>query len=314
MVLVFNEISISSKEEQESHAHRIMSEFLSTYTQAQKTIPYVSRDIISAVDLNSVQLYPGYFLSKWRNSLKTDRDEARRFLGICQRQRLTTPGDQDSIFVHHKGTQGLGLQIAYETDNPLISFSSSEDWEQPIVENILYDVNSDQEEVISQVNLYSPNSLTVHNEWFDLRTKSEIALIQTEDDFLSRYQELFPSLDFHPNALAQIRNQVSRVNIPTIVQKLRELEKYFSTWDGQKFDRSVFPPRFLSPESEKTLTDFRDEHTFEWKGESILVSYHVRYTGGNIPGRIYIYPEHNSKRCLVVSLHEKLPTASDPKF
>jgi len=314
MELVFNEISISTKEVSTSENQRIMSEFLRTYTEAKKTAPYLSREMVTPVDLNCVELSPGYYLAKWRNSKDTDRDDVRRFLGICQQQRIATPGNEDTLFVHHNGTQGIGLQIAYEMDNPLISFSTAECWKQPIVESILCDVETNQEESISEINLYSDESVSVHSVWLNSRAECEITHIKTADEFLGQYQVLFPSLDFHPNALSQIQNQVSRVNIPTIISKLRVLEKYFSTWDGQKFDRSVFPPRFLSPESEKTLTDFKKQHTYEWNGESILVSYHVRYTGGNIPGRIYIYPDHNTKRCVVVSLYEKLPTVSDPKF
>lgn len=313
MQVVFNELSTSSKHLSIVEVNQLISAFVKTYTKVINTHPGIHRSIATPINLNDLELSPGYYLAQWRNDPTIDREEKRRFLGLCDRQTTTTPGLEDLLYVQFGDYVGMGLQIAYEQNSPVISFQSEDYWKHHEIGCTVCDLENEEESEISLINLASEESVIVHREWIEKTIQHEYAGVKTSAEFLAQYEILFPSLRFHRNALAQMKNQIRAVNIPTIVEKLLELEKYFSTWDGGKFDRTVFPPRFVSPESEETLTQFEDEHTFEWEGHRVLVSFHVRYTGGDIPGRIYIYPDHETKKCIIFSMNTKLPTVSDPK-
>ena len=314
MEMVFNEISVAKKNLTTLEANTLFSSFLKTYSKAVATDLGISRSIITPIDFNALEISSGYYVAAWRNSPTVDKDDKRRLLGICERQNVSVPSTEDYQFVQYDDSVGKGLQMAYENQSSLISIPSSENWKQNVIQALLCDVENETESQIPLKNIYSKESLDEHKDWLKFEKNKENSKIRTPDAFLSNIPTLFPSLVFHRNALTQIKSQVNPVNIPTILDKLLVLEKYFSDWDGGKFERSAFPPRFVSPESEETLSRFETEHTFEWDGSSVLVSYHVRYTGGDIPGRIYIFPLHDQKKCLVCSLHTKLPTVSDPKF
>lgn len=314
MEMVFNEISVSKESLTTFDANTLFSFFLQIYSKAVASDLGISRSIMTPIDFNDLEISAGYYVAAWRNSPTVDRDDKRRFLGICERQNISIPSTEDYQFVQYDDFDGKGLQIAYENQSPLISIPSSENWKQNVIQASLYDVENNEEKQILLKNIYCEESLDVHKDWLQSEANKEHSRIRTPDAFLSNISTLFPSLVFHRNALAQIKSQVNTVNIPTILEKLFILEKYFSDWDGGKFECSAFPPRFVSPESGETLSRFKTEHTFEWEDSSVLVSYHVRYTGGDIPGRIYIYPQHDQKKCLICSLHTKLPTVNDPKF
>lgn len=314
MEMIFNELSVSKERLSVLDANELFSCFLNTYSNAVVADFGISRSITTPQDFNDLEISLGYYVAQWRNSSSVDRDEKRRFLGICERQNISTPSTEDYQFLQFGDTVGRGLQIAYEKQRPLISIPSDESWKQHEIESLLCDVENEEENKIFLKNIYCDESLRTHSDWIKNETEKEHLKIRTAEAFLSNIPTLFPSLIFHHTALTQIRSQVNPVNIPTIVEKLLMLEKYFSTWDGGKFERSEFPPRFVSPESEATLSRFKADHSFEWEETNLLVSYHVRYTGGNIPGRIYIYPFHEQRKCLICSLHTKLPTVSDTKF
>lgn len=313
MQMVFNELSTSNNEVSLGEINCLISTFVKTYSEVLKTQSGIHRSIATPINFNDLELAPGYYLAQWRNAPTVDKDEKMRFLGICERQTITTPSFSDTLYVQHAGDVGSGLQIAYEKNSPLISFRSNADWEKHSIQCELYDIESEEESRISLNNLSSVETVKENSEWIKGRIEEEYASVDTPTAFLSQYQKLFPSLCFHRDALDQMRTQINPVNVSTIVEKLLVLEKYFSNWDGGKFDRSVFPPRFVSPESEETLKRFKKEHTFVWSGRELLVSYHIRYTGGNIPGRIFVYPDHETRKCIVCSLDTKLPTVNDPK-
>ena len=223
------------------------------------------------------------------------------------------PENEDVQYVEHKNIVGKGLQISYESQLPLISFPSEDKWKQHIIDCSLVDIELDTKQNISLKNIFCNESLDEHKEWIINESKRQRPEVKTPEEFLEKLDDFFPSLVFHKNAISQIKTKVSPVDIPVIVNKLLTLEEYFCSWDGKVFDRSAFPRRFVSPESEATLKRYKKQHTYEWEGVNYLASYHVRYTGENVPGRIFIYPHNRLKKCIVFSLHTKLPTVDYPK-
>lgn len=312
MQLVFNELSLSKDKIDVYTTNLIIKTFLHVYSQVQTNCPFVKRGLLTPCDFNDIELFPGYNISKWRNS-SIDPDDKRRLLGICDRQNVTS-SYSDEILVEYQGEAGLGFNIAHENDYPLISFSFSEKWKQPCLVCSVTDLQFEEIYEKELINFSDAASCYANDSWMETRGKEELNSINTASAFISCYNEIFPSLIFLDNAIDQINNQVECANIPTIVEKLMKLEKFFSQWDGNGFDTSCFPKRLVSPESKETLSKYRNEHTYKYGESTVVVSYHMRYTGGDIPGRIYFFPDHERKKGVICSLHTKLPTVSDPKF
>lgn len=314
MDIVFNELSVTEERISERTINAAVSCFLEVYSKVIKRDISISRSLITSVDINSLTLSVGYSIAQWRNSSLVDRDEKRRLLGLCDRQRIVEPIHEDVQYVEFESKQGKGLQIAYEKQSPLISIPLEGKWKRHVLFCDLIDITFDERIPIEIKNIYCEESLNEHGTWIEGKIEKEYQAIKNSTDFLNMYSSLFPSLVFHTNALSQVKNQLSETSIQPLVKKLSVLERYFSSWNGEVFDRDAFPPRFISPESTETLSRFKNEHTFEMNGEMLLFSYHVRYTGGDVPGRIYIYPHKGQKKCYICSLYTKLPTVSDPKF
>ena len=314
MQLVFNELSLSQKAINKQELDRVCKMFLETYSSILREFPFVSRGIFTSVDINSIELYPGYYFSQWRNSKGLDPDDKRRILGLCERQNIVLPSTDDCIYVECNGKSGQGLLIAYEQDNPIVSFAFVDTWKTSPLSCTVCDLEKNEENSFELINFHDQSQIIEYGTYFEKSQSIETSKIQTPTDFLSEYKELFPSLIFHENALTQINSQIAPAIIPIIVRKLMKLERYFSGWDGGVFDTEKFPSRFISPESKQTLERFKAEHTYKWNKKDIIVSYHVRYTGGDVPGRIYVYPDHFEKKGIICSLHTKLPTVKTQRL
>ena len=59
-------------------AERIFEQFINTYSKAVKGTSGFERTILTSVDLNSLELTKGYYVSQWRNNTQ-DKDMLRRF-------------------------------------------------------------------------------------------------------------------------------------------------------------------------------------------------------------------------------------------
>lgn len=185
-------------------------------------------------------------------------------------------------------------------------------WEKYKITCEYYSLIDDQTSLVDVSNITTSSQLEENYMEIMQEREKETSSISTANQLLTRIDLLFPSLLFHENAIEQLKKEVEVKHVPIICRKLLELEKYFAEWDGGDFDENAFPARSVSPQSKETLKMFKREHTYEFDGKEILVSYHIRYTG-NIPGRIYFYPDTSSKKAYICSLTTKLPTVTNHK-
>ena len=253
-------------------AERIFEQFINTYSKAVKGTSGFERTILTSVDLNSLELTKGYYVSQWRNNTQ-DKDMLRRFS---------------------------------------ISFVSEPYWNMFEIPCQYYSLKEDQTFHVRVYNLSSEAQLEKYSGQISEMKEKEISGIRTPQQLLECLDELFPSLIFHQVALNQLEGQVQACHVGALCNKLMSLERYFSKWDGERFEEEAFPSRSVSPQSKSTLERFKKEHTFEFTDAQVLVSYHMRYTG-NIPGRIYFHPAYKLRKAYICSLTTKLPTVSEPK-
>lgn len=312
MNLVFNELSIRDIPKNKERGAQNFEGFIKTYSKAIQDEVGMSRDIITSVDLNTIELAENYYVAEWRNQQGVDKDVQRIFKRMCDRQRYEDDIDAESELSCDEGI-GTGLFIAYQDDTFLISVKNNPYWNQYIIECNFYELESDTSSKVFIRNISSVDSITENLSDIVERTKSELNECVSVEDLLLCVEKHYPSLMFHKTALKQIENQLERKHIPVVCRKLYDLEKYFSTWDGGVFDESRFPNRNVSVESKETLRQFKEAHEYVFDdGKVVLVSYHMRYTG-NVPGRIYFYPDSELKKGRICSLTTKLPTVKNPK-
>ncbi len=86
---------------------------------------------------------------------------------------------------------------------------------------------------------------------------------------------------------------------------------YSSSWVGGSFEPGALPSK-ITPESDQTLQQFRQEHTFLCPdGIERLFSWHARYTPGD--GRIFFFPDEGRRKIIIGHIENKLPTVMYPK-
>lgn len=311
MHLVFNELSLLNECNTTKQNEEIFSEFIKTYSCAVRHNVGFSRVIITPVNLNEIEISKGCYVAELRNSKNIDRDLRTQFKRLCDLQDVQIYEDSN-LEITYGDTIANGMLIAYTNEDFLLSLNNGDSWKPYNIECDLYTLEDDKNEKITLCNLSSCQSIKDNSQVISLKFQDEQMLCTTAEELIRKREEYFPSLLFHRDAIDQIKYDLEKRHIPTVCKKLFQLERYFSTWDGGVFNRDFFPYRSVSPESKETLVRFEKQHTYTFDDRSIVVSYHMRYTGG-VPGRIYFYPDRDLKKARICSLTTKLPTVTEAK-
>jgi hypothetical protein len=135
-----------------------------------------------------------------------------------------------------------------------------------------------------------------------LQTLETIIEYKNGKDILDHAQEAFPNLIFCKNAEKQLENENNCMNATQIARKLKKLQEH--TVLGTELINAT-------PESKPTLEHYENEHTFLLpNGQQQLFSWHLRFTGNSIAGRIFY--EIEGKNCFIGHIGSKLPTVKYP--
>ncbi len=305
MQLIFNELSLNDMlcvEDGINYFHI----FLNTYSKAVKA--GFDRTVLTYIDLNAIQIAKNYYTFQWRNG-KVDRDMLRRYQGLCDRQYICNENYLDyDVQVNERS--GKGIIYAFLHDEVLFSMCSQEVFRSFKIEAQYFSVENEQEKKIEILNISCVEDVDYNLEMWIARKKIEYEEDVEIGEFLDKLQEYYPTLEFGKVARNQLENEIEQQHYKTIRLKLYELERVFSKWDGGQVLETMFQSK-MTPESTETLKRFKDEHTFLVGDKTVLASYHIRYTG-KLAGRIYFYPDRESKKCYICSLTTKLPTVSEP--
>lgn len=305
MNLVFNELALEDMPIDNDEAIKIMNTFVICYSKLMASELRFSRSVITNVDLNKIMLNDSYHVSQWRNV--TDRDVALRFKGLCNLQKIQSMSDDEIELSCARGV-GKGLLSAWNNHDVAISLRSHPVWDEFMVDAKIYYLLDDSEEMVQVANLSDENQINKYYKKLKSFLFDELIGLKTPTALQKQRYSLFPYLIFHKKAIKQIEKQVQPQHVSAIVRKLQELNDYFSSWNSGPFDPEAFETK-LTPESQITLEMYKKEHTFVYGDKEILVSYHLRYTG-DIPGRIYFYPDPITRKGLVCSLTQKLRTVN----
>lgn len=279
---------------------------MNTYSKAVKV--GFDRTVLTYIDFNAIQIAKNYYTFQWRNG-KVDRDMLRRYQGLCDRQHICNENNLDyDVQVNERS--GNGILYAFLHDEILLSMCSQEVFRHFKIEAQYFSVEDEQEKKIEILNISCADHVENNLDMWMARKKIEYEVNVEIGEFLDKLHEYYPTLEFGKVARNQLENEIEPQHYKTIRLKLYELECVFSKWDGGQVLETMFQSK-MTPESMETLKRFKDEHTFLVGDKTVLASYHIRYTG-NLAGRIYFYPDRESKKCYICSLTTKLPTVSEP--
>lgn len=311
MFLILNNHSCSF-EGDESQARSILETVVNAFTHVIKISEgKITNNLQTTQNFATIMLNSSYGFSVWRNQ-NIDRELKRKFLSICERQQIIDEEINDEMEVRYADYSDGALQIAYTKDYALLSFGTNESWKCDEIDVSINYIDESVEQHCCLKNFYNEGSIG-NNSW--IKTLPSFVFTEKYADINSLLNDLdnaFPNLIFHDMALKQLKNEIQSSWYHSLANRLYELDQSCLGIEDNDFDKRFFPPRTISSESKETINRFKKEYTFEYKGQSYLIKYHLRYTG-NSQGRIYFVPIEG-KKCIVYSLTTKLPTVSYPKF
>ena len=295
--MIINECSLSDNIEDIHIINEAIDNFISIYKGIKKID---SSHELWMVDGHKLQwnslTYP---LQAWLNKNGKQRDLTRLFLRILTKEiKYFQPDLSIQCQVYNK--QCFGAEEAILQDDSLLSFSFHTKWKKETLNVKCIQLDNDEisEEDIPLINIYKPNQIN----------ESIIKKVSILDKYkLYDYNQLwnmrqlvYPNLRFCDNIKNDFK-QLEKSYINQVIKQLEELND-FAELKPLKFDPSALYN--ASPESESTLQQYKKEHTFKYEGKSLLVSWHIRFTG--YPGRIYFYPLTDA--ILICHVGRHLPT------
>lgn len=312
MQMILNELSadfpICTREE----GKRVMSDFLNLCKRVGKKINNDSLILDKYYD--SFQLARDYHISEWRSDTTVDKEEQRLFRSILNRSVVYDGREIDDVKMdladsqfEYESLDAKGCLIAFETDNFVLSFKTHDYWKEKFIKglylSLLEPETLDEPREVNVLNLHSPDDLSVLDTYFADELNEKYEGVKSGRELLQYVQEWFPSIVFCDNAIKQLKKESTTMNIRQIIRKLIELNDYFSTLEGN-FDMDAL--KNCSPESEATLNEYKDDHTFRTPdGVDEIFSFHLRYTG-TYAGRIFFKPSEGNKKCIVAHIGKKL--------
>ena len=308
--MVFNELSISSKDIDKLQARELMSTLVDTLREATKA--GVESILRTSEDLNSMKLAPGYSIAQWRTDREVDRDQ-RNFLIVLTAKspyNIDTTDEIQAQFnltdVSFQGQKSEGLRFTAITDSIAISLSSAPEWNESILSIDLTEIDSEGQIVCRLTDIKHASSkqhIKELNPWIrdrichDIKNGSQLWLNRSK---------LFDRIDFCDCVEKQL------IDILAGDPKLIHIVNIFSTLNQkcQSWDTGSLSLEGLdeSGESESTRKNktFRKKRTFRCPdGQERVFDRHIKLKFCN--WRIHFLAE-TSGRVIIGYVGTHLPT------
>lgn len=312
MQMILNELSADFPVFSREEGKKIMTGFLKVYQEVRKRI--MNDSLILDKDYNTFYLAKDYHISEWRKDPTVDREEQRLFRSILNKAVVYDESEIDDVKIDVsnselkcQGKNAVGCLIAYETDNFVLSFGTHVCWQSKIIKGMystLYELETLDEPIEVEVRNISKVEDVSQIEADCIEQMNErYRSVKNGRELLQHREEWFPAIQFCENAIEQLKNENTLMNIQQIIKKLSELNAYFSSLEGN-FDMHAL--KNCSPETDVTLKHYKVEHTFLTpEGKAELFSFHLRFTG-TYAGRIFFKQAPEERRCIVAHIGKKL--------
>ncbi len=316
--MVFNELSLRSSALTIEQARQQMTKLISTVTTATKK--GVSRVLRTDEDFLVAQLAPDYSLMKWRNDSEVERDEKQFFRLLTTKTPYLDglPDAQQAALTSEFFYQGytppqpaFGLGYAYLLEAVAISLSSAKRWQYPSIQLERHWIEEDESISLEEIEVRhccDPSHVDMLQDWIAKRLQTSV---RDGADLWDRRNSLFPALSFCESVadpLQELRG--ASATLRQVVKRLFELEVYCRDWQEGGFEPEKIPSK-VSPESQATLEQFRQERTFTCPdGASRTFSWHLRLTPD--AWRLYFFPEASTRSIIIGYIGQHLRTVNDP--
>ncbi|MBP0004852.1 MAG: hypothetical protein J7642_14245 [Cyanobacteria bacterium SBC] len=309
--MVFNELSLKSPVEDIQSARQLMSELIQTLQQATKSGVQRVLRTEEKLNLNNLELAPGYPISKWRNDREVDREERRFFLTLTTKTSfwIDTAEEIKHNFelseIWYQGESAGGLGFALVSDALAVSFYSAPKWDCHLLELEVRQLDENEEivdERKSVVHASRRQHILEHSSWIENYLQSNV---RNGLELWDCREELFPNLEFCDS----VRQQLASINsgepmLKHIKKRLSELEKACQNWTLGSFDLDTLPSK-ATPESRSRLQKFKNHLTIQCPdGQERLFNLHVRMTPGH--WRLYFCADAGLEKIIIGYIGSKL--------
>ncbi len=311
----FNELSLQSM----APSHGLARERLETFARAMVGIQKAASPVALHIPTGffNVEISPNFRVGHWCENLSVDRELKQLFRSLTTKVPFLGDGLHGDralgCEVLHCSRPALGMLEAYLNDGIVVSFLSAPEWDCSSLCVDVSELGEDAALLQSQERLKHVSKLehaAEHKKWIKAKTKETFA---DHDELWTNRQRKFPRLLF----CERVREMLSQFSwngdeIRQIIKRLEDLNSWCEEFSGRQRDLWLQqPPSKITPESQVTLTRYRDEHTFMCPdGMTRCFSWHVRFTPG--AGRIYFEWCDGDEKILIGHIGEHLPTFKNP--
>ena len=314
----FNELSLCPIAANVNDARERMSHFVKTLAQinsvAKKQLPLrVSEEFFNA------KLASNYLLDQWRNDFDVNRDIRNYFRSIATKSPLLERGElkerASQCEARCRGELAIGILAAFLSDGLTISISSEPQWDCTTLKVTISEMDGDGKITESEESLRHfarEEHVCEHKDWIGERTAVQFA---DHAELWGCRATKFPSLEF----CEHVQSQITALpwNGPQLKQVIKRLEMLDQWWGDCCRSKLTInhkvtnAPCKLTPESQATLVQFANQHTFMCPdGKRRRFSWHARFTPG--AGRIYLTWETEDEKLLIGHIGKHLPTVEHP--
>jgi hypothetical protein len=314
--IVLNDLSYNFPAKDIKTAKEIMESFLRSYVLLKELLE--NESVLMNADYNYIQLADGYNIHDWRKDPGNDPDIKRMFFKLLGHAQIidddsfnqTQNSDFDSDFTVDSKSS-ISCLIAYEIGGVLLSFLSSPKWSESKIAGeyccfVRDEFISEETEIF---NVCDTNTFHIYERHYKTQPPHRRCPVNTGTELWENRETLFPNLLFCKRTEKQLKES-QKYHLTQIYDRLKILQDYFANCSSG-FDPDLIPIK-TTPESEPTLNQFQSDHTFIGPENRVLLfSWHVRFTGGGYPGRIFFHPENEKKRGVIGHINGKLPTVSE---
>jgi len=248
--------------------------------------------------------HPDITFLSWLNSRRTD--DRRSILSMLTSEQIVLNYPYYKVI----NLEGIGIGYAHENNLFCISFSTKEEWKNDYlqVNKIRIEDDSFIEEQISLENLSNKESLDNHKNLVNQkleRVKNIFAeQIKSGEELWVKREKLFPNLSFCGDLINSLKYLPGGKNLNNLLNRLMEMEKYFSGWETGAFDIKGISGD-VRLESETRLNNYINDMTFLCPdGIERVFSLHCDY--GVWGFRLHFFPDPTSRKCLIGYIGKKI--------
>lgn len=229
LLLFFNEKSCVSQITRDE-ASKAMHDFIQVCRETWKI--YRGTTLVSEVDMNDVEIAPGYYLQQWRNEPR-NHDAWRFMRKTLQRKAplssvLPKPPDDHYTEYRHEGTVVLGLAAAHLMDSPAVSLLTAACWDAPWLkaEYEVLDTDDYVKDVADIRHIASNAHVEEYAEWIRETGPSSVT---TGAQLWEQRETLFPYLQFVPSVEQNLR-ELAGLALRSACQQLLHLNSAAENW------------------------------------------------------------------------------------